>query len=67
MTITLDFGWWMLPAAVFVIGVLWVCWPRPREWGCYGDYSWPSGMLTLPLRAAAALIAVLLAVIVWRW
>ncbi len=62
-----EISWWMLPLATFVMGVAWVFWPRPEEWRSHGDYSVPDGTIYAPARAAVALIAFLLAVVMWRW
>jgi hypothetical protein len=63
--VTITFGWWLLPALVGALSMVWVFWPRPEEWQSRGDYSIPDGTLFAPARAAAAVIASLLAVIVW--
>lgn len=67
MSLTITPGLWILPAFVAVVCFAWVCWPRPDEWESHGDYSWPSGLLILPARIGAATVAVLVAVIMWRW
>jgi len=59
--------WWILPAAVFLVSAAWVFWPRPLEWQSRGDYSVPEGTLYAPARAAIAIIATLVAIIIWRW
>lgn len=59
---------WLVPSVVAIIAFAWVSWPRPKEWdGGNGLFSWPSGMIYLPARLAVSAVAILVALLIWRW
>lgn len=63
MSYTITLGWWLLPAVLTIVLLLWAIWPREDEQpsGGYFDFFFLPAMF----RSALALIVSLIAWLIW--